>query len=82
MINCFPVNIKWSVSFLSAFIGCFSHVLLDGIMHSDLEPFFPFSLYNPMLSAVSVSTLHKICLYSGLFGAALFYGIGYLKPKL
>ena len=27
--------------FISAFIGTFSHVFLDSIMHSDVEPFFP-----------------------------------------
>lgn len=77
----FPISIKWSVCFLSAFIGCFSHVILDSIMHSDVEPFYPMSLYNQFLGAVSVSTLHKICMYSGLIGAALFYGVGYFKRK-
>ncbi|TRY28672.1 metal-dependent hydrolase [Aliiglaciecola sp. M165] len=77
----FPINISWSVSFVSAFIGCFSHVLLDSIMHSDVEPFFPFSFHNEFLGLISVSTLHKVCLYSGLLGAALFYGVGYFKSK-
>ena len=66
-------NIPWWVVFLSAFIGSYSHVLLDSIMHADVEPFFPFTLENSFLGLVSVSTLHKICLYSGLAGAALYY---------
>ncbi len=77
----FPICISWPVSFLSAFIGCFSHVMLDSIMHSDVEPFYPFSLNNEILGIVSVSTLHKLCLYSGLLGAALFYGVGFFKRK-
>jgi membrane-bound metal-dependent hydrolase YbcI (DUF457 family) len=77
----FPVTIKWSVSFLSAFIGCFSHVLLDGIMHSDVEPFYPISLDNYFLGIISVTSLHKLCLYSGLVGAAIFYGVGYFRHK-
>jgi len=77
----FPVTKKWSVSFLSAFIGCFSHVTLDSIMHTDVEPFYPISLSNQFLGIISVTNLHKLCLYSGLVGAAIFYGIGYFKQK-
>src|SRR4051812_5861563 len=30
-----------------AFIGTYSHLLLDGIMHTDIAPFLPFSPANP-----------------------------------
>lgn len=66
-------KIFWWVSFLSAFIGSYSHVLLDGIMHGDVEPFYPFTLSNGLHHYISVSALHKICLYSGLMGAAIYY---------
>ncbi len=66
-------NIPWWVSFLSAFIGSFSHVLLDSIMHSDVEPLFPFTQANALLGLISVAALHKLCLYSGLVGAAVYY---------
>jgi membrane-bound metal-dependent hydrolase YbcI (DUF457 family) len=75
-----PISIVWWVVFLSAFIGSFSHVLLDSIMHSDVEPSFPFTLDNKFLGLISVSILHKLCLYSGLVGAAIYYGT-YLKVK-
>ncbi|WNC68647.1 hypothetical protein RI845_00520 [Thalassotalea nanhaiensis] len=67
------VNIPWWVVFLSAFIGSFSHVLLDSIMHNDVQPYYPWVLNNPLLELVSVATLHKICLYSGLVGAGIYY---------
>lgn len=70
-----PITIVWWVVFLSAFVGSFSHVLLDSIMHSDVEPFFPFCLENPFLGLISVPMLHKVCLYSGLVGAAIYYGV-------
>jgi membrane-bound metal-dependent hydrolase YbcI (DUF457 family) len=77
-----PISIVWWVVFLSAFIGSFSHVLLDSIMHSDVEPFFPFILDNQFLGLISVSMLHKVCLYSGLVGAAIYYGVNWkLKKK-
>jgi len=72
-----PISIMWWVVFLSAFIGSFSHVLLDSIMHSDVEPFFPFTLDNQFLGLISVSVLHKVCLYGGLVGAAIYYGINW-----
>jgi len=72
-----PISIAWWVVFLSAFIGSFSHVLLDSIMHSDVEPFFPFMMDNQFLGLISVPMLHKVCLYSGLSGAAIYYGINW-----
>lgn len=71
------LHIRWWVVFLSAFIGSFSHVLLDSIMHSDVQPFYPVSLWNPLHGFVSIETLHKFCLYSGLLGAGVYYGIRY-----
>jgi membrane-bound metal-dependent hydrolase YbcI (DUF457 family) len=75
------VNIRWWVAVLSAFIGTFSHVLLDSIMHADVQPFFPITLDNDLLGLVSVHTLHKICLYSGLIGAVLYFIIANVRGK-
>ena len=68
-----PIKIKWWIAFLSAFIGSFSHVLLDSIMHSDVEPFFPFLLNNDLYNFISISALHKLCLYLGLVGGAIYF---------
>lgn len=71
------VNIKWGVALLSAFIGSFSHVLLDSFMHADVQPFYPLFMSNPFQGYISIEGLHKICLYSGLAGAALYFAIQY-----
>jgi len=77
------ISIAWWEVFLSAFIGSFSHVLLDSIMHADVEPFFPFTLDNQFLGIISVPMLHKVCLYSGLVGAAIYFGVNWhLKGKV
>jgi len=68
-------HIRWRVSFISAFLGSFSHVLFDSFMHSDLEPFYPFTPVNQLHGLISVSMLHKLCLYSGLVGLVLFYSV-------
>ncbi len=74
-------KIFWWVSFLSAFIGSFSHVLLDSIMHSDVEPFYPFNKLNSLYHYISVMALHKFCLYSGLLGAGVYYLVSALKKN-
>jgi len=68
-----PIKIVWYVCFVSAFLGSFSHVFLDSIMHTDVEPFYPVTLVNPFHGILSVSLLHKLCLYLGLGGAAVYY---------
>ncbi|MDO6423805.1 metal-dependent hydrolase [Saccharophagus degradans] len=72
---------RWWVVGLSAFIGCFSHVVLDSIMHADMQPFYPFAPNNPMLKSISVEALHKLCLYSGLAGAAIYYAVLWFNIK-
>lgn len=76
-----PVIIFWPVAFLSAFIGSFSHVWLDSIMHTDVEPFYPVFLYNHFHGLVSVAVLHKLCLYSGLFGTGLYFLVSWRTGK-
>ena len=72
-----PIKISWWVTFLSAFIGSFSHVFLDSIMHGDVQPFYPLSLVNNFQGIVSIDDLHKICMYSGLIGAVIYYALNY-----
>lgn len=67
--------IRWPVAFISAFIGSFSHVFLDSLMHTDLQPFFPWILENPQLRLISVELLHKLCLATGLLGAIVLFGV-------
>ncbi|MBI2309252.1 MAG: hypothetical protein HYU78_18325 [Rhodocyclales bacterium] len=69
--------ISWPVAIISAFIGSLSHVLLDSVMHADVEPFSPFTLTNPFLGFLSVEVLHKFCLYSGLLGVGLYFAISH-----
>jgi membrane-bound metal-dependent hydrolase YbcI (DUF457 family) len=75
------INIRWWVAFLSAFIGSYSHVALDSIMHMDIEPLSPFSQSNELLGVISVGALHKFCIYSGLVGAAMYFAVSYLLAR-
>ena len=56
---------------LGAIVGTYSHLVLDSVMHMDITPFAPFSDANPLLRIVSLSTLHWICIGSGVLGALI-----------
>lgn len=75
------VPLSWRVTFISAFIGTYSHVLLDALMHADLAPFAPFSLVNPWLSLLSVTQVHWFCLIAGLIGITLWPLMAYWLGK-
>lgn len=75
------INIAWWVVFLSAYIGVFSHVLLDAVMHSDVEPFYPFNTDNVFLGYLSYAGIHKLCVYSGIFGGVVYFLINHKKLK-
>lgn len=76
-----PLKIGWWVSFISAFIGTFSHVLLDSIMHSDIEPYYPLSQENGPLGLVTVPQLHQFCVYSAVVGVIFYYSVQYVRNK-
>jgi len=65
--------ISWAVAFVSAAIGTFSHVVLDSVMHHDIEPFWPLSPGNALLEVISVSALHWLCIGTGIVGAVLYF---------
>jgi len=62
------VPITWRVSFVTALIGTYSHILLDGIMHADMQPLWPFAEGNPLLGLVDVGMLHVICAICAVIG--------------
>ena len=72
------IVLRWWVAFLSAAIGAYSHVVFDSIMHTDMEPLWPFSQSNGLLGLVSVPALHEICVYSGLVGVVMYLALSYL----
>jgi membrane-bound metal-dependent hydrolase YbcI (DUF457 family) len=56
---------------VGAFIGTWSHVVLDSIMHTDITPLAPFSEANGLWHIISLVELHLYCLLAGLVGAAI-----------
>jgi len=70
-------QISWRVATLSAFLGSFSHVLLDAFIHADMYPFYPISNSQVLLDLVPYSYILYGCLAGLTCGA-----IGFLIRKL
>ena len=66
-----PPRIAWRAALCGAFVGTYSHVLLDSLMHSDMAPLAPLSALNGALHAISVENLHLACALSALLGGSL-----------
>lgn len=58
----------WSAAFAGGLLGTYSHVLLDAIMHYDMQPAWPLLPANPLLRWISVDELHLLCVALGGFG--------------
>lgn len=67
-----PESLGWPAAAAGAFIGTYSHVALDSLMHSDIRPFAPFSSVNGLLDLVSYQALHVGCVVAGLAGVSLW----------
>ncbi len=61
-------KISLSAAVLGALFGGYSHVLLDSIMHADMQPFAPFSNHNSLLLVISIEDLHMLCTILGMLG--------------
>ncbi len=56
---------------VGAFLGTYSHIVLDSVMHADIRPLAPFSDANGLLGIVSLRALHLFCLGAGAAGVAV-----------
>ena len=76
-----PIKLTTVICISSALIGTFSHVFIDSIMHTDSQTFFPLGIENQILLFVSIETLHKFCIYTGLTGTVIFFCIRFIKAR-
>jgi membrane-bound metal-dependent hydrolase YbcI (DUF457 family) len=74
-----PNPISWPAAIAGAFVGTYSHVFLDSIMHSDMQPLAPFSGANALLHVISVGSLHLVCVLGGVIGALVVFAAFILR---
>jgi membrane-bound metal-dependent hydrolase YbcI (DUF457 family) len=75
-------SISWTAASAGAFVGTFSHVLLDSPMHTDLKPFAPFTSSNQLLHIVSLFTLHSFCVVTGALGLVAWIAAHYRRQSI
>ncbi len=56
---------------IGAALGAYSHVVLDSVMHGDIQPLSPFGVGNILLGVMPLGTLHWTCLVMGALGGAV-----------
>lgn len=57
-------------SLAAGVFGGVLHVLLDSLMHGDMQPFWPIAEGNRLVGVVGVGTLHMACAATGFLGLA------------
>lgn len=71
-----PENVGWVPVSTGVFVGTYSHVALDSIMHADISPLSPWSESNRLLGVISIGELHTVCVAAGVFGVAVWITLG------
>ena len=66
-----PVSCSWGMLLWGGLLGTYSHLLLDGLMHGDIQPLWPLYAGNPFYCWISIATLQSVSLWSGGLGAGL-----------
>ncbi len=67
------IKTTWSSLLFASTFGAYSHVFLDSIMHRDIKPFYPISDSNYLFRVITISSLHELCIYSGIIGCILLF---------
>jgi hypothetical protein len=62
-------NISWPVAIGSAFLGTYSHVVIDSMVSYDVLPFAPFTNWSPLLGHISKDAAHLVLLGMGVLGS-------------
>jgi hypothetical protein len=63
-----PPRLTWTAAATGAFVGTYSHIVLDAIMHVEMRPWWPLGDRNDLLGLVSMEALHLGCLAGGVAG--------------
>jgi hypothetical protein len=66
---------------VGAFVGTYSHVLLDSIMHTDVRLMYPLSDVNDLVDIISVEKLDALCLALGVIGVLIILTVSFWRRK-
>ncbi len=60
---------------IAGVLGTMLHVLLDSPLYTDIQPLYPFTTANPMLSAASSANVYTVSTWSGVLGITFYVGL-------
>jgi hypothetical protein len=72
----------WPETVVAAFVGTYSHVLLDSVMHTDVRPMYPFRDVNHLVGIISVEKLDALCLALGVIGVLIILTVSFWRRKV
>ena len=72
----------WTETTVGAFVGTYSHVLFDSIMHTDVRPMYPFKDVNDLVGIISVEKLDALCLALGVIGVLMILTVSFWRRKV
>ena len=62
--------LTWGASAAGAFLGTFSHVVLDALLHADLQPWWPLAGGDLWAWRLTFDQMHVVCTALAVLGAA------------
>lgn len=63
--------LTWRAAFTGALLGSFSHIVLDAVMHHDINPWWPLVNGNALLGIIPHNALHLLCIGIGVLSGAI-----------
>lgn len=66
---------------VGALLGSWSHVLLDSMLYTDMEPFAPFSSSNALLGLLAGFKVYLLCVVLGVLGGIVLL-IAFVRSKI
>jgi len=72
----------WTETTVGAFVGTYSHVLFDSIMHIDVRPMYPFGDVNDLAGIISVEKLDALCIVLGVIGVLIILTVSFWRHKV
>lgn len=68
-------------AFFGGIVGAMSHVVLDAVIHPDVQPFWPWSAWNPFPTGGSFNVMHYACGGLGILGSFAWLALARRRPR-
>ncbi|MFQ5799566.1 MAG: DUF4184 family protein [Bacteroidota bacterium] len=74
-------RLTWTGTAVGAFVGTYSHVFFDSIMHTDVRPMYPFGGDNDLVGIISAEESDALCLALGVIGVLILLVVSFWRRR-